>query len=211
MYISTATKNAIIGFLIAIAALLGVTLIKGGGPTPSPRPTAAPTIAPSAAPSSQPSVGPSTACFPTDQDQYVYNPNRLTVLQPCIRMTGTIAAIRMEADGDDHILIKPDPQYAGLVNAANSGLELGDLVVEPVCELTVTQADAQTTCAADKDPLRIVGIAVGLHVWFEGRYVTDGDHGGWAELHPVYRWGIQTGLGVALPSQTPPIVNDEAP
>ena len=181
---------------------------------PVTRPTNIPTSAPSPAPapSATPAgTGAPGACFPTDQDQYVYNPNRLTVLQACVHMTGTVAAIRTEADGDEHILIKPDPAYASLVNAANSGLELGDLVNEPVCINPVTQADAVATCGGDKDPLSMAGLAVGQHVWFEGRYVNDGAHGGWAELHPVYRWGFQTGIGVALPSQTPPPINDEAP
>jgi hypothetical protein len=135
----------------------------------------------------------------------------LTVLAACIRMTGTVAAIRKEADGDYHVLVKPDPAYLSLVNPANSGLELGDLVVEPVCVGAVTQADAVTPCKGDTDTVNVVGLAVGMHVWAEGRYVTDGSHGGWAELHPLYRWGTQPGLGIKLPLQTPgPIVENEA-
>jgi len=107
--------------------------------------------------------------------------------------------------------VAPDPAYAGLVNAANAGLELGDLVIEPVCVQPVTQADAVSTCVGDKDPLNVAGLAVGQHIWAEGRYVTDSAHGGWAELHPVYRFGTEPGAGVALPSQTPPPINDEAP
>ena len=127
----------------------------------------------------------------TDQDQYVYKPSRLKVLAPCIRAEGKIAAIRTEADGDEHILLALDPAFANLVNAANSGVERGDLVVEPVCELRVSQADAIAICATDKDPLSLHGLSVGAHVWMTGRYVNDMDHGGWAELHPLYAWNIE--------------------
>jgi len=35
----------------------------------------------------------------------------------------------------------------------------------------------------------MTGLNVGAHVWMEGRYVADSEHGGWAELHPLHRWG----------------------
>jgi hypothetical protein len=158
-------------------------------------------------------------CIPTDQGAYVYNPSRLTVAAACMRVTGTIDAVRTEADGDLHILLALDPAYAGMLTPANQGEELGDLVVEPVCVRDVTQADAVTTCAADPDPLTDLPVA-GLHVWMEGRYVFDTDHGGWAELHPLYRWGLAGGgpsatgtplaslagaLGVQITSLTSPV------
>ena len=49
---------------------------------------------------------PPKACAPTDQDRYVYNPARLQVVTACLQVTGTVAAIRMEADGDLHLLIR---------------------------------------------------------------------------------------------------------
>jgi hypothetical protein len=128
------------------------------------------------------------------------------VLAPCLHASGTVAAKRAEADGDYHILIVLDPPYAGLVNAANQGPELGDLVVEPVCVLPVTQADAVAPCAPNKTPLDVSGISIGQHIWIEGRYVTDTDHGGWAEFHPLYRWGAQAGLGP--PANSPAPIDD---
>ncbi len=145
------------------------------GATPSPTPTASPVAA-------------QGACRPTDQDRFVYHPARLEVLAACVRVTGTVAFIRREADGDLHIGLALDAAYAHLVVAANQGAERGDLVIEPVCELRVTQADAIAICAADHDPLRGLP-TLGEHVWMEGRYVADLDHGGWRELHPLYRWG----------------------
>ena len=162
------------------------------GTTPSAATGAAhssfrPTPKPTAGPASRPGDG----CAPTDQDRYVYHPSRLAVRTACIHVTGTVAAIRTEADGDLHILLALDPSYTRLLTPANQGEELGDLVVEPVCVHAVGQADAIQVCASDPDPLRGPFPSVGERVWMEGRYVLDLDHGGWAELHPLYRWGSQ--------------------
>ena len=98
-------------------------------------------------------------------------------------VTGTVYAVRPEPDGDYHILIQLDPPYAGLINSRNVSGEHGDLVLEPVCELPVTQADAISSCAGVPPP--IVAPAVGSHVSATGAYVLDLDHG-WMELHPLW-------------------------
>ena len=128
-------------------------------------------------------------CKRTDQDRYVYNPSRLAVQAACIRVTGTVEAIRHEADGDLHILLALDSAYVHLLRPANQGEELGDLVVEPVCVRSVSQTDAIALCASDPDPFPGPFPVVGERIWMEGRYVFDLEHGGWAELHPLYRWG----------------------
>lgn len=159
---------------------------QGASPSPSlAGVTAAPSVPQVAAAAAATAV---PACTPTDQDRYVYHPDRLDVQAACRYVTGTVAAVRVEADGDRHILVALDPPYRALLTAANQGEELGDLVVEPVCVGEVTQADAVAACAADPDPLVLLP-AIGERVWLEGRYVFDLDHGGWAELHPLYRWG----------------------
>ncbi len=173
-----------------------------GSSTPQPGNTAEPpgTI------DTPPSAGPTTAgapCLPTDQDAYVYHPDRLTVLAPCIRVSGTVEAVRTVEDGDLHILLALDPPYVGLLRPANEGVELGDLVVEPVCVRTVTQASAVDACAADPDPLAGPFPAVGDHVWMEGRYVLDTQHGDWAELHPLYRWWPYGSASSPGPGSTP--------
>ena len=93
-------------------------------------------------PSTTPSPSPPGACVATDQDAYVYHPVRLTVLAACVRIEGFVEAVRLEADGDLHILVRLDARYADLLRPANQGVELGDLVIEPVCVRPVTQADA---------------------------------------------------------------------
>jgi hypothetical protein len=147
-------------------------------------------------------------CAAGDQDPYVYNPARLQVFSTCLRVTGVISAVRTEADGDLHILLNLDPEFAYLLRPANQGVELGDLVIEPVCVRPVTQADAIAICASDPDPLAGPFPVVGNRVWMEGRYVLDLDHGGWAELHPLNRWGgdavVPTETSTATPTSTQP-------
>ncbi|TAN32885.1 hypothetical protein EPN29_07680 [bacterium] len=123
---------------------------------------------------------------PDSSNSHVYKPDRLEVLKPCIAVTGVIDFIRQERDGDFHIGLKLDSQFAGLVNACNAtclrGAEHGELVVEPVCMTTPTQGDAVSSCAGYHNPIRIP--PVGSHVRMTGAYVLDLDHG-WTEIHPL--------------------------
>ncbi|HEV2461629.1 MAG TPA: hypothetical protein VGS80_25010 [Ktedonobacterales bacterium] len=130
---------------------------------------------------------PPAQCAPTNQDQYVYHPVRLRILQSCIRVSGVVRASRLENDGDMHLQLELDPAYQHLLEPANN-LEQGDMVIEPVCVGMPLQPDALDACAADGHPLASLP-AIGQHVWMEGRYVLDLEHGSWAELHPLYRWG----------------------
>lgn len=157
------------------------TATDAAGP-PTAKPTAGSTPKLTPRPTTRATPRPA-ACTPIDQNQYVYNPSRLSVQAACIRVTGVVQAVRKEADGDFHILVALDPRYLYLLTPANQGEELGDLVVEPVCVRTVTQLDAEAICASDPDPLPPPYPVVGERVWMEGRYVFDLDHGGWAELH----------------------------
>jgi hypothetical protein len=128
------------------------------------------------------------ACTPTDQDHFVYRPARLQTLAPCIRVIGTVMGTSTEADGDIHINVRLDDLYRIVLRPGND-FEDGDLIVEPVCQVAPPQADAIRICASDAAPLDRTP-QVGDHVWLEGRYVLDLQHHIWAELHPLYRWGV---------------------
>lgn len=175
---------------IGLAVVLIVIAINLGTSAPNARRVATDTSPlPDVSVSPSPTTSPiaAAACVqPDDPSSHVYHPDRLQVLQPCIAASGTIDFERKEADGDYHIGLKLDPQYASLVNACNAtclnGAEHGDLVLEPVCELPVTQADAVSACAGYHNPLLVP--PVGSHVTVTGAYVLDLDHG-WAEIHPV--------------------------
>lgn len=173
------------GVVVLVIAANAVLSVRNAGTvatdsSPSPDVSASPWPA-------SPSPTASSKCTqPADPGSHVYHPDRLQVLQPCITASGTIDFERREADGDYHLGLKLDSQYAGLVNACNAtclgGAEHGDLVLELVCELPVTQADAISACAGYHNPLVIP--PVGSHVSVTGPHVLDLHHG-WLEIHPV--------------------------
>jgi hypothetical protein len=50
---------------------------------------------------------------------HVYNPARLQIVDQCKTVSGTIDSIRVEPDGDFHIRLRVDPQFASMINSAN--------------------------------------------------------------------------------------------
>jgi hypothetical protein len=114
--------------------------------------------------------------------EYVYNPGRLQVLDPCISVTGTVEEIRKEADGDTHVLFRLDQQFESLLNKKNISRQQGDLILEPICQDKVTQADAAEPCSRYNGPY--FEPEIGQRYLVSGAYVHDADHG-WNELHPV--------------------------
>lgn len=119
-----------------------------------------------------------------DPREHVYNPDRLTLIDPCIQVTGTVEVIRNEPDGDYHILLKLDQEFADLINDGNVKGERGDLVLETVCEHTVTQADAVSSCQGVAPS--VPKPQVGERVVVIGPYVLDTEHSNWAEIHPAW-------------------------
>lgn len=125
-----------------------------------------------------------TSAVECDQSlwQFVYNPGRLKVLDPCVSITGTVDEVRKEADGDIHILFRLDQEFASLLNEKNISRQHGDLVLEPICQGKVTQTDAAEPCSRYNGPY--FEPQVGQHYRVSGSHVYDADHG-WNELHPV--------------------------
>jgi hypothetical protein len=62
----------------------------------------------------------------------VYHPNRLSVVRPCMTVSGTVESVRSEADGDTHFDLALDPQYSSLLRPANNSYQHGWLVAEIV-------------------------------------------------------------------------------
>jgi hypothetical protein len=114
--------------------------------------------------------------------QFVYNPARLQILNPCISVTGAVDEVRQEADGDFHVRFRLDPQFASLLNQMNISSQQGDLVLEPICQGKVTQADAVQPCKPYAGPFFQPQVGQRYLVW--GAHVNDSVHG-WNELHPV--------------------------
>lgn len=174
-------------FLLSLAILLttgcagaGTTSSQSGQTTP-PTPTATITSPTTVPPSIAPSPG-TTSC---DESlwNHVYNPQRLHRIEDCKTVTGTVAAIKKEADGDYHIRLTLDSLFSNMINQKNIDGQHGDLVLEPVCQNKITQADAVDACNGFTYQVYIP--KVGEHVKVLGDYVLDSEHG-WNELHPVY-------------------------
>ncbi|MDP9202965.1 MAG: hypothetical protein M3P26_13695 [Gemmatimonadota bacterium] len=113
---------------------------------------------------------------------HVYNPKRLNQLAPCLTVTGIITESSIDADGDQHFLLRLDPGQESLVNKRNRKKKCGDIVLEIVCANPTTMKKVKSACAGYTNRIPIA--AVGAHVRATGTYVID-SHNGWAEIHPV--------------------------
>ncbi len=114
--------------------------------------------------------------------EHVYISPRLHVIESCAEVKGTIQEVKVEADGDFHIQLKPDPEYAYLMNSRNISQQGGALVVEPVCMNPLDKWYARHACEGFRQD--IVVPPVGTHVTVKGSYVLDILHW-WKEIHPV--------------------------
>ena len=134
-------------------------------------------------------IAPRLACNdPHSISSHVYNSYRLTTVQSCITASGIVENVFEEADGDYHVRLFLDDQYANLTNSANDQYQYGDLVVEIICALPITQQDAVSACQGYTNNITIP--SVNDHITVTGPYVLDTDHNNWAEIHPVYKLTI---------------------
>jgi hypothetical protein len=122
-----------------------------------------------------------------------------------VTVTGTIESKTPQADGDYHVRLKLDPGQtcAGqpCLNGGNKSEQAGDLLLEPVCENPITQADAVAACQGYHNPLVLP--AAGSHVEVIGPFVLDMDHG-WNEIHPLESANVVPGPSPSeSPSPTP--------
>ncbi len=126
-------------------------------------------------------------------------------------VTGTVAYVVREDDGDVHVDLALPPSEAGLLNQANYAHQDGQLVTE------IVPAD-QPGCTPGQPPrpshgsydygictgAGLVTPPLGATVSVTGPYVLDADHG-WMEIHPV--WSIMilaAGAGTTPATPGPP-------
>ena len=125
---------------------------------------------------------------PDSISSHVYNSYRLNVITSCITASGVVENVFQEADGDYHLRLYLDSQYSSLTNSANDQYQYGDLVVEIICALPITQSDAVSSCQNYTNNITIP--SVNDHITVTGSYVLDTDHHNWAEIHPAYTLAI---------------------
>lgn len=114
--------------------------------------------------------------------KYVYNPDRLEVLEKCKTVTGVIEESNADEDGDQHMLLKLDDGQDDLLTKKNRKKKDGDLVIEAVCANKVSLEKVGNTCDGYTNNIQIPNI--GQHVKVTGSLVID-SHNGWAEIHPI--------------------------
>ncbi len=134
----------------------------------------------------------------------VYLSGRLRLVDRCRTVTGTVDCLKVEPDGDIHLRLRLDPQFAGLLKPANAIQVCADqpgphLVVEIIPQrpqgilFRTNNADA----GGFVDPRTP---APGDHITVSGPYVIDTNilhrvlyqgraAENWAEIHPA--WAIR--------------------
>ena len=193
--------------------------------TPGPT-VVSPTASPSAAPSvsSAPAAPASTrACRPGDPLANVYHPYRLQVRTACMTVTGAVAYVRSEDDGDVHLNLELPAGESYLLDQDNYSHEDGQLVAEivpadqPGCTrgqplpLPPTAYRSNSYSYGTCTGADIATPSMGSQVRITGPYVLDSDHG-WMEIHPV--WSVTVlAAGTSPPpaSSAPPPESDTAP
>ncbi|MEO7562161.1 MAG: hypothetical protein ABIT07_06160 [Ferruginibacter sp.] len=114
--------------------------------------------------------------------KYVYNPDRLKVIDKCKTVTGVIEESSVDEDGDQHMLLKLDSGQGDLLTKENKKKKQGDLVIEAVCANNTTLKKVGNTCEGYVNKIQIP--TLGAHVKVTGSLVID-SHNGWEEIHPI--------------------------
>ena len=114
--------------------------------------------------------------------KYVYNPERLQVIDKCKTVTGVIEESSADEDGDQHMLLKLDNGQEGLLTKKNKKKKQGDLVIEAVCANKTSLGKVGNTCNGYINKIQIPKL--GDHVRVTGSLVND-THNGWNEIHPI--------------------------
>ena len=114
--------------------------------------------------------------------KYVYNPERLQVINKCKTVTGVIEESSADEDGDQAMLLKLDNGQEDLLTKRNTKKKHGDLVIEAVCANKTNSGKVGNTCVGYINKIQIPKL--GDHVKVTGSYVID-SHNGWAEIHPI--------------------------
>ncbi|MBI4301803.1 MAG: hypothetical protein HY664_04275 [Chloroflexi bacterium] len=110
-------------------------------------------------------------CLVGDTLAGVHAPKRLSVLNPCVTVTGTVVYVYKKAfDGDQTFDLILDGPYLHLLNEDNLRNRHGGLHIEIV----------------PADQARVIAPSVGQRVRATGPWVLDHHHG-WNEIHPAWQ------------------------
>jgi hypothetical protein len=118
---------------------------------------------------------------------------RLQVISQSATITGTVMSIRngphYAPDGDMVFALKPDPQYANMVNASNKTNYGGGIWCEAVCQKANKAPETKHEGDCKCSPTKFTLPKVGQRLRVTGSHVKDVGEEGHMEIHPVS--GIQ--------------------
>ena len=114
----------------------------------------------------------------------VYLRDRLRVLDACKAVSGVVADVGIESDGDLVMELIPDSQFAAILRPGNKSNPdaHGHLIVEVPCQGPTTEAAPRASCASFAGT-RIPVPTVGAHIVAAAHWVEDLNHAAWGELH----------------------------
>jgi hypothetical protein len=114
----------------------------------------------------------------------VYLRDRLRVLDACQAVSGVVADVGLEPDGDLVMELIPDPPYAAILRLGNRNNPEahGHLIVEVPCQGPTTEPAPRVACASFSGA-RIPVPTMGSHIVAAAHWVEDLNHAAWGELH----------------------------
>ena len=164
----------------------------------------------------------SSACRGGNPLAGVYLPSRLTLVQSCATVSGVVDCLKVEPDGDVHVRLRPDQQYADMLKPANAAQVCIDhpdphLVVEIIPQhgrgLFPTNSAERGGFVTPQTP------GAGDHIVVTGPYVLDKNRlhnllypgrnvSNWAEIHPAWRIVVDRQAPVPAPNQPGPDLDE---
>ena len=114
----------------------------------------------------------------------VYLRDRLRVLDACKAVSGVVADVGIESDGDLVLELIPDPQFVAILRPGNKSNPdaHGHLIIEVPCQGPTTEAAPRAACASFSGA-RIQVPTMGSHIVAAAHWVEDLNHAAWGELH----------------------------
>src|SRR5215467_486479 len=153
----------------------------------------------------------------------VYIPERLQVLDRCSTVGGTVDCLKPEPDGDIHLRLRPDPQFAALLTPANA-LQTCANHPEPHLVVEIIPQHPQGALFRDNNAdgggfITPATPAPGDHITVTGPHVLDKNilhrvlfqgrpAENWAEIHPAWAVRVDRHAGQPQPNQPGPDYGD---
>lgn len=127
---------------------------------------------------------PTTLCGAGPPLAGIYQPDRLQILAACRHAVGKVVSVVPEDDGDYHVWIVLDSDYADLMNPENHFQGKPTMLAEIVPDCSATTPPPDASSAEHCPPTKLAVPIAGERIAIDGPWVLDTNHG-WLEIHPV--------------------------